>query len=75
MNKAQLKLTELVKKIVAWINRENIPCFYAGIRADCAFALRVAPNSPLFTAAFNLIEISPADYGRDYIVAYIPWGM
>ena len=75
MNKTQLKLTNLIEEIVAWVNRESVPCFYAGIRADCAFYLGIAPNSPAFNAAFDLIEVSPADYGRDYMVAYTPWGM
>ena len=70
-----MKLTDLIERIINWINQERVPCFYAGIRADCAMDLRIAPNSPAFNAAFDLIEVSPADYGRDYMVAITPWGM
>ncbi len=46
----------LKSKIIAWFNQENLTCFYAGVRFDCAMHCGVAPNSAEFHAAFDSVE-------------------
>lgn len=70
INNSSVNLME--EGIVQWINRSRIECFYAGIRADCALDLGIAPNNPRFHAAWDspAWSVSPADYGRDLMVAF-----
>jgi len=64
-------VSTLAERIADWINDQKIPCYYAGIRSDCAFDMRMAPNNAAFNAAFDRVEVSCADWYRDYMVAFV----
>ena len=47
-----------------------VECMYPGVRADVAISMGIAPNNKEFHAVWERLEFSPADHGRDFMIAY-----
>lgn len=64
-------ITEVQTGIVECIRALDVECFYPGIRVDVAARLGIAPNNPLFQAAFDSLEWWQSGPGN--LCAGVPW--
>ena len=64
------RVTTMVVEILDWLYEQDLDCLYKGIRFDCAKALRVAPNNPVYQAAWEIIRFGLD--GNNRPVAYLP---
>ena len=45
-------------KILTWLRSQDLTPLWGGIRFDCAMALRVAPNDPVYRAAWTYVRFT-----------------
>ena len=56
-------IADIKASIVAWFEINRIECFYAGIRADVAAFIGVAPNNATFNALLDQCNSTQAGDG------------